>query len=75
MAPVLTTTDAVPFRFTPNIQDFIGPIMTDGIVTAGIVAIARSLTDPEVGSERLYETYRLLTKALYSMSSNNNCVS
>ena len=48
MAPLFATTETVPFRFTPNMQHFLGPIMTEGIVTAGIVAIARSLTDPEV---------------------------
>lgn len=29
-------------------QNFIGPIATEGIMTAGIMAIGRCLTEPEV---------------------------
>jgi transformation/transcription domain-associated protein len=46
--PVFATSDVVPFRFTPNMQTFLGPIFTEGVLTAGIMAIARSLTEPEV---------------------------
>lgn len=56
MAPLFATTETVPFRFTPNMQHFLGPIMTEGIVTAGIVAIARSLTDPEVRIQHDFST-------------------
>jgi transformation/transcription domain-associated protein len=49
-AQVFGTQDHVPFRFTPNLQQFIGPIALEGILTTGILAIARSLTDPEVRS-------------------------
>ncbi|GLB33849.1 putative PI3 PI4-kinase family protein [Lyophyllum shimeji] len=45
--PVFATSDVVPFRFTPNMQHFVGPIFTEGLLTSGILAIARSLTDPE----------------------------
>ncbi|KAF8076441.1 hypothetical protein FPV67DRAFT_1558921 [Lyophyllum atratum] len=45
--PVFATSDVVPFRFTPNMQHFVGPIFTEGLLTSGILAIARSLTEPE----------------------------
>ncbi|TCD69680.1 hypothetical protein EIP91_006697 [Steccherinum ochraceum] len=51
-APVLSSNDHVPFRFTPNMQHFLGPIMTEGLLTSGIVAIARSLTEPEYELEQ-----------------------
>jgi transformation/transcription domain-associated protein len=47
-APVFATNDAVPFRLSPNIQHFIGPIGIEGILTSGIMAIGRCLTEPEV---------------------------
>ncbi|KAF8621580.1 hypothetical protein AX15_007606 [Amanita polypyramis BW_CC] len=51
-APVFATSDVVPFRFTPNMQTFIGPVFTEGILTSGIMAIARSLTEPEFDLEQ-----------------------
>ncbi|THH28945.1 hypothetical protein EUX98_g5232 [Antrodiella citrinella] len=51
-AAVFAANDYVPFRFTPNMQHFLGPIMTEGLLTAGIVAIARSLTEPEYELEQ-----------------------
>lgn len=47
-APIFASNDVVPFRFTPNMQHFIGPILTEGILAAGILAIGRCLTEPEV---------------------------
>ncbi|KAJ7590989.1 hypothetical protein C8J56DRAFT_1135339 [Mycena floridula] len=49
--PSIMTTDVVPFRFTPNMQTFLGPIFTEGILTSGIMAIARCLTEPEYDLE------------------------
>ncbi|KAG8954779.1 hypothetical protein FRC03_011404 [Tulasnella sp. 419] len=46
-SPMLGTNEAVPFRFTPNLQHFIGPIGIEGLMTAGIMAIGRTLTEPE----------------------------
>jgi transformation/transcription domain-associated protein len=46
--PQFATSDVVPFRFTPNMQNFLGPIFTEGILTSGIMAIGRCLTEPEV---------------------------
>ena len=51
--PVFGSSDVVPFRLTPNMQHFIGPIYMEGLLTAGIASIARSLTEPEVISSHL----------------------
>ncbi|KAJ7180147.1 FAT domain-containing protein [Mycena crocata] len=50
--PIFATNDVVPFRLTPNLQNFLGPIFTEGILTSGIMAIARSLTEPEFDLEQ-----------------------
>lgn len=47
-APVFASNDTVPFRFTPNMQRFLGPILIEGLLTTGILAIARCLTEPDV---------------------------
>jgi transformation/transcription domain-associated protein len=47
-APIFASHDVVPFRFTPNMQNFLGPAFTEGILTSGLMAIGRSLTEPEV---------------------------
>ena len=46
--PMFASTDSVPFRFTPNFQHLLGPILTEGVLASGIMAIARCLTEPEV---------------------------
>jgi len=51
-APIFATSDVVPFRFTPNMQIFVGPIFTEGILASSIMAIARSLTEPEFELEQ-----------------------
>ncbi|EGO01921.1 hypothetical protein SERLA73DRAFT_166433 [Serpula lacrymans var. lacrymans S7.3] len=50
--PVIASNDAVPFRFTPNMQRFLGPIFTEGILTSGIMVIGRCLTEPEFDLEQ-----------------------
>ena len=70
--PVFATSDVVPFRFTPNIQHFIGPILTEGILTSGIMAIGRCLTEPEVRSLTLHSSRPL--QHLSSLNWNNNSV-
>lgn len=47
-APVFMTNDTVPFRFTPNMQRFVGPVFIEGLLTASIMAIGRCLTAPQV---------------------------
>ncbi|KAI5799270.1 hypothetical protein DFH27DRAFT_653555 [Peziza echinospora] len=46
-SPVFLNNEAVPFRFTPNIQLLMGPIAIEGIFSCAIMAIARCLTEPE----------------------------
>ena len=46
--PVFHNNEAIPFRFTPNIQVIMGPIAIEGIYSCAIMAIARCLTEPEV---------------------------
>ncbi|PCH41022.1 hypothetical protein WOLCODRAFT_151061 [Wolfiporia cocos MD-104 SS10] len=45
--PIFHSGDHVPFRLTPNMQHFLGPIFIEGILAAGIMAIGRCLTEPE----------------------------
>ncbi len=45
---IFGTPEAVPFRFTPNLQHLLGPILTEGILASGLMAIGRCLTEPEV---------------------------
>lgn len=46
--PVFVNNEAIPFRFTPNIQILMGPIAIEGIYSCAIMAIARCLTEPEI---------------------------
>ncbi|KAK4687186.1 transformation/transcription domain-associated protein, partial [Tremellales sp. Uapishka_1] len=45
--PVITSTEAVPFRLTPNMQHFITRVGIEGVVTASATALSKSLTMPE----------------------------
>ncbi|KAI7899883.1 uncharacterized protein BX663DRAFT_576399 [Cokeromyces recurvatus] len=45
--PLFGNGEAVPFRFTPNIQEFITPIGIEGLFTSCLMATARCLTEPE----------------------------
>ncbi|KAK4700569.1 transformation/transcription domain-associated protein, partial [Phenoliferia sp. Uapishka_3] len=49
--PEFVNTEAVPFRFTPNLQRFITPIGTEGLLTSSMLAIARCLTESEFDLE------------------------
>lgn len=40
--------ESIPFRFTPNIQDYITPVGIEGLFTSCLMATARSLTEPEL---------------------------
>ncbi|KAI7863236.1 hypothetical protein BDF14DRAFT_1989138 [Spinellus fusiger] len=46
--PLFGNGEAVPFRFTPNIQEFITPVGIEGLFTSCLMATARSLTEPEL---------------------------
>ena len=49
--PFFHNPEPVPFRLTPNLQVLMGPLATEGLFAAAIMAIARCLTEPESGSE------------------------
>jgi transformation/transcription domain-associated protein len=46
--PNIINKDTVPFRYTPNIQTFIGEVGLEGLFSCAIMAIARCLSEPEV---------------------------
>ncbi|WWC92285.1 uncharacterized protein L201_007239 [Kwoniella dendrophila CBS 6074] len=45
--PLIASQEQVPFRLTPNMQNFITRVGIEGVVTAACTAIARCLTTPE----------------------------
>ena len=49
--PFFHNPEPVPFRLTPNLQVLMGPIAMEGLFSAGIMAIARCLTEPDSGVE------------------------
>ncbi|KAI8925789.1 hypothetical protein BC831DRAFT_256646 [Entophlyctis helioformis] len=46
---LFSNNEAVPFRFTPNMQNFVTPVGIEGVLVASLMAVGRSLTQPEVG--------------------------
>ncbi|KAL6299677.1 atypical/PIKK/TRRAP protein kinase [Sparassis latifolia] len=50
--PFFASGETVPFRYTPNMQHFIKPILGDGVLASGIMAIGRCLTEPEYDLEQ-----------------------
>lgn len=52
--PEFANTEPVPFRLTPNIQNFITPIGIEGVLVTGIMSIARALTESEVSQGNPY---------------------
>ncbi|EPX74408.1 SAGA complex phosphatidylinositol kinase-like protein Tra1 [Schizosaccharomyces octosporus yFS286] len=46
-SPVYHNGEVVPFRFTPNINEFIGRTCRDGLLGPSIMAIARALSKPD----------------------------
>lgn len=49
--PQFKSTDATPFRLSINIQNFIGPIGIEGVLTSSLMAIGRCLSEPEYDLE------------------------
>ena len=45
--PYFINPEPVPFRLTPNLQTLMGPLALEGVFSVAILAIARSLTEPE----------------------------
>ncbi|KIY49251.1 hypothetical protein FISHEDRAFT_41474 [Fistulina hepatica ATCC 64428] len=50
--PLCVGGEHVPFRLTPNMQEFIGSVGIEGPLTAGLMAIGRSLTEPKYDLEQ-----------------------
>ena len=50
-APHFKSPDPTPFRLSPNIQHFIGPIGIEGLVTSSFMALGTALTSSEHGLE------------------------
>jgi transformation/transcription domain-associated protein len=46
--PVFASHDVVPFRFTPNLQHFIGDCFTEGILISAMMAMGHALSEPQV---------------------------
>ncbi|WVR08546.1 hypothetical protein IAU60_005601 [Kwoniella sp. DSM 27419] len=45
--PLIASQETVPFRLTPNMQNFITRVGVEGVVTAATTAISRCLSQPE----------------------------
>ncbi|OAA68650.1 histone acetylase complex subunit [Niveomyces insectorum RCEF 264] len=45
--PFFKNPEMVPFRLTPNLQALLGPLAQEGIYGCSIMAVARSLAEPE----------------------------
>lgn len=45
--PYFKNPETVPFRLTPNLQALMGPLAVEGIYGSSVMAIARSLAEPE----------------------------
>jgi len=45
--PVFASHDVVPFRFTPNLQHFIGECFTEGILVSAMMAIGYALSETQ----------------------------
>ena len=48
--PVFASHDVVPFRFTPNLQYFVGDCFTEGILISAMMAMGHALSEPQVKS-------------------------
>lgn len=70
--PEFVNAEAVPFRFTPNLQRFITPIGTEGLLTSSMMAIARCLTESEVRPFSLLDLDVSLSFFLHSTISNTD---
>lgn len=70
---LLTNSEPVPFRLTPNIQNFITPAGLEGLFSSALLSIGRSLCDAEVNN-LLLNMECLLTLSKISLSWKTICV-
>lgn len=59
--PVFASHDVVPFRFTPNLQHFIGDCFTEGILISAMMAMGHALSEPQVKDVARESMWFLLT--------------
>ncbi|CAO3646140.1 unnamed protein product [Cunninghamella echinulata] len=67
--PIFGNGETVPFRFTPNIQDFITPVGIEGLFTSCLMATARSLTEPELELDQYLSIF--VRDEVYAWYANN----
>lgn len=68
-SPIFGNGEVVPFRFTPNIQDFITLVGIEGLFTSCLMATARSLTDPELELDQYLSIF--VRDEVYAWYTNN----
>lgn len=73
--PEFANTEPVPFRLTPNMQNFITPIGIEGVLVTGVMSIARALTESEVSARKPFESFFLWLIPVYSMIWNTDWLS
>lgn len=55
--PQFKSPDATPFRLSPNMQHFIGPVGVEGVLTASLMAIGKAFAEPEGKFEDLLSIF------------------
>ncbi|KAI8370186.1 hypothetical protein EDC96DRAFT_563874 [Choanephora cucurbitarum] len=68
--PMLGNGESVPFRFTPNVQEYITPVGIEGPFTSCLMSIARSLVDPELDLEEYLSLFVRDELATWYMSNH-----
>lgn len=56
-APMFNSLEMVPFRLTPNIQELIGPVGSEGILSMHMMIIAQCLADPQYEIEHFLNLF------------------
>ncbi|KAL9615129.1 MAG: hypothetical protein Q9167_000447 [Letrouitia subvulpina] len=60
--PEFHNPEPVPFRLTPNLQTLMGPLATEGVFAASLMAIARCLTEPSSGEQELEQQLSIFVR-------------
>lgn len=56
-APMFCSLELVPFRLTPNIQELIGPVGSEGVLSMHLMIIAQCLADPQYEIEHFLNLF------------------
>lgn len=67
---IFANMDPVPFRLTPNIQNFMTPVGIEGPFVSCLVAAARSLTEPELELDQYLGPF-IRDEVVYWQTANN----